>query len=67
LEIDKSRIFEKFQRGSNVPKDDSPGSGLGLFLVKSLVERWGGHVELESEENKGTTVNLCIPVEKVIQ
>lgn len=64
-EADKEHIFEKFYRGQNVAQMDFPGSGLGLFVVKSILDRWGGTISLESQENVGTTVSLCIPFEMV--
>jgi signal transduction histidine kinase len=53
---DQARILEKFERG---PGDS--GAGLGLSLVKSLIELHGGRIELVSEPNKGTTVRCFIP------
>jgi signal transduction histidine kinase len=57
---DQTRIFEPFQRGSST-KQNNTGVGLGLSLVKNIVELHGGKVELESEMGKGTTVLLYIP------
>lgn len=37
------------------------GSGLGLFHAKSVIESWGGRLEIESELGKGTTVRLILP------
>lgn len=55
-----SQIFEIFKRGSNVK--DIEGTGVGLSLVKRIMERLGGSVKIESEVNKGTTVYLYFPV-----
>ena len=57
-----SRIFEKFYRAENALRSVPEGSGLGLSLVKSLVEGWGGRVWFESEEGKGTTFFFTIPI-----
>lgn len=55
---DQPRIFEKFERG----KGDLPiGAGLGLSLVKNIIELHGGKVLLSSELNKGTQVTCIIP------
>lgn len=61
-EIDKPHIFDKFYRGKNVPEGNLPGSGLGLFIVKSMVNQWGGTIALESQENQGTTITLVLPL-----
>ncbi len=57
----RPRIFEKFYRADNALKLVPEGSGLGLSLVKMLVERWGGKIWFESEEGKGTTFFFTIP------
>lgn len=54
---DQARIFEKFERGHG----REAGVGLGLSLVKSLVDLHGGHVELQSAPGSGTTVTIHIP------
>lgn len=61
-EQDKAHIFDKFYRGQNVPEGNLPGSGLGLFIVKSIVTHWGGTLSLDSQENQGTTVTMSIPL-----
>ncbi|MEN9558708.1 MAG: hypothetical protein RL141_1077 [Candidatus Parcubacteria bacterium] len=58
----QGRIFEKFFRADNALKLVPEGSGLGLSLVKSLVEGWGGKIWFESEEGKGTTFYFTIPL-----
>lgn len=49
--INKDKIFEPFNRFTN----KSSGRGIGLHLVKNIVEKNGGYIEVESEINKGTT------------
>jgi signal transduction histidine kinase len=41
--------------------DDGAGSGLGLYIVKEAIEKLNGHINIESEVGKGTTVKLQIP------
>jgi signal transduction histidine kinase len=57
------RVFAKFFRAGNI-QDDAKGSGLGLYMVKLLLERIGGKIWFESEENKGTTFFVTIPLNK---
>jgi signal transduction histidine kinase len=52
-------IFERFTKGDTTKQN--AGAGLGLSLVKSFVELHGGHVELTSKENVGTTVSCYLP------
>ena len=54
-----TRVFERFYQAS--PDRTTPGSGLGLSIVKSIVERHRGTVELDSTPGEGTTVTLRIP------
>jgi signal transduction histidine kinase len=55
---EQERVFAKFERGS---QGRQAGAGLGLALVKSLVELHGGKVQLESARGKGTTVTCLLP------
>lgn len=58
-EEDLKHIFERFYRGKN----SSPDSvGIGLALSKSIIEKSGGKVEVESRVGKGTTFKIFIPV-----
>lgn len=59
---DQQRVFSKFYRAANAAKSDTTGSGLGLFVVKSYVEEWGGSVRFQSVEGKGSTFYLELPV-----
>jgi len=53
----QKRVFEMFYRGNT----QSKGSGLGLYIVKSAVDRLKGEIDLESEEGKGTGITIRIP------
>ena len=52
-EVDQQRLFDPFVRGSNV--DSIPGNGLGLSIVKNLVEIHDGKIEVESKVGIGTS------------
>ena len=52
---DQKYIFQKFFRSENVMRYQTQGSGLGLYIAKSIVERSGGKIGFESQENKGST------------
>ncbi len=57
----QDRIFEKFFRASNVLLTEAEGTGLGLYIAKSIVEGHGGKVWFESVEKKGTTFFVSLP------
>ncbi|MEY4723251.1 MAG: hypothetical protein RLZZ324_764, partial [Candidatus Parcubacteria bacterium] len=54
------RVFQKFYRAPNVA-EAIEGTGLGLYIVKAIVEKHGGHVWFESAEGKGTTFFVTLP------
>ena len=54
------RVFDRFYRADSSRSSD--GAGLGLALVKSIVDLHGGSARIESEVNRGTTVTLTFPV-----
>lgn len=58
----QSRLFEKFFRADNAISAVPEGSGLGLSLVKSLVEGWGGKIWFETKEGSGTTFFFTVPL-----
>jgi len=59
-EKDRSRLFEAFHRCSNV--GDTPGTGLGLVIVKRCVDLHGGSMQIESEPGRGTTFIVKLPL-----
>ena len=58
---DLQRLFEPFHRGENV--NDIPGTGLGLAVVKKLVDTHDGQITLASEVGIGTTFTITLQVE----
>jgi len=56
-----SKLFGRFYRASNTSRVSSSGSGLGLYIVKSIVESLQGSISFESEENEGTTFIVTFP------
>ena len=60
------KIFTKLFRADNVRDKDTDGTGLGLYIVKSVVEKSGGKIWFESpEENFGTTFYVILPIKGV--
>lgn len=60
---DIKKLFTKFFRAENVMQFETEGSGLGLFVVKNIIERHGGKIWVESELNRGTTFHLTLPTD----
>ncbi len=53
-------LFERFYRAKNVTIAEIPGSGIGLYIVKSIVDGLGGAIHVETEINKGTTFTVSL-------
>jgi signal transduction histidine kinase len=59
---DQKKIFQKFFRSEDSKARESPGTGLGLNITRSLIEMMGGRVWFESEFRQGTTFHFTVPV-----
>jgi signal transduction histidine kinase len=60
-EYTKNRMFEKFFKGDTVHSKE--GTGLGLALVKRIIDLHNGAIEVESKPGEGTTIKLIFPNE----
>ncbi|MGM0452314.1 MAG: ATP-binding response regulator [Thermodesulfobacteriota bacterium] len=60
-EAERDQIFQRFYRVKNEKTRYINGTGLGLAIVKSIVEAHNGRIEVESEEDKGTTFSVYLP------
>lgn len=58
---DQERIFERFFRSDEARKLHEHGTGLGLYLVHTIVQKMNGTVNLQSEVGKGTTFTISLP------
>jgi len=59
---DQQKMFQKFFRSDDPKARESPGTGLGLNITKSLVEMQGGQIWFESEFRVGTTFHFTVPI-----
>lgn len=60
-ESELARVFEKGFTGENGRRINKKSTGIGLYLAKKLCEKLGLKLELESQENRGTTVKIVFP------
>jgi len=61
-----SHLFEKFYRVASQETVGIVGTGLGLYITKSIVERMRGQITVKSVPNKGTTFSFILPVAKTV-
>lgn len=59
----QSKVFTKLFRADNAREIDPDGTGLGLYIVQSIVKEMGGAIRFESEENKGSAFYVVLPLE----
>jgi len=64
IKEDQSKIFDEFFRSENAKKEVKIGTGLGLSLVKQIVENYQGKIEVDSELDRGTVFTITLPKER---
>jgi len=63
-ENEKKHVFEKFFRAHSSLRHKKEGTGLGLYIAKSVIEQMHGKIGFRSKEGRGTTFWFTIPVKK---
>jgi PAS domain S-box-containing protein len=58
----QDKIFTKMFRADNARESETEGTGLGLYIIKSIINQSGGHVWFQSEEGQGTTFYVILPL-----
>jgi signal transduction histidine kinase len=58
----EKKLFEKFYRVQTEKTKDITGTGLGLFIVREIIEKMGGTIQVASEEGKGSIFSFGLPV-----
>jgi len=63
--LEQTQLFQPFQRGRSAQQKRIPGTGLGLYVCRRIIEEHGSSISLTSEEGKGTKVTVRLPWGKV--
>ena len=56
------QLFRRFYRAPNADPRHISGMGIGLYVVKEIVELHGGTMQVESQEGVGSTFKICLPL-----
>jgi signal transduction histidine kinase len=59
---DIEKVFLKFKKSENTPKDIPPGTGLGLAISREIIHHFGGHIWVESTFGKGSAFHFTLPI-----
>ncbi len=59
----RKRIFDPYFRTQAARESSAPGTGLGMGIVRDIVEQHGGTLEVHSEQGTGTTVTMDLPAD----
>ncbi len=59
---EQEKLFTKFFRSRNASKYSTTGSGLGLYIIRKVLDVCNGKIEVESEPGKGTTFTVALPL-----
>jgi signal transduction histidine kinase len=59
---ERERVFQPFYRGKRAKQENVAGLGLGLALVRRIVEAHDGEIELRSDRGVGTTIAFSVPI-----
>ena len=60
---DRSHVFSRFFRTAHASERSIQGIGLGLSITKAIVDSHGGRIEVESEEGRGSTFRVRLPLD----
>jgi signal transduction histidine kinase len=60
------KLFTKFFRADNAVKAVADGSGLGLYIIKNIVQAHGGQIWVESELNRGSVFHFTLPIDPTL-
>lgn len=66
-EVAQPKIFTRFFRADNAKAQEPEGVGLGLYILKAIIDLMDGKVWFKSQENKGTTFYVAIPINETLK